>query len=75
MRKFRLKGWVEHDLDTLCERKEKKLNREIDSILADDRLWSHPNWKRRRLVQCLSGLLCGVLCALGVISLIHYLFY
>jgi hypothetical protein len=47
-----------------------KLNREIDSMLADDRRWNAPNWKRKYW-----GIVFWVFCVVVYLPLLSCIFY
>ena len=48
-----------------------KLDEEIDSLLADDRRWKAPNWKRRYQIESLIGALVGAV--LGFLILYFFI--
>ncbi|HCC60128.1 MAG: hypothetical protein A2402_01955 [Candidatus Staskawiczbacteria bacterium RIFOXYC1_FULL_37_43] len=61
-------------LDKQSSRNQRRLNKEIDAMLANDSRWQAPDWRAKHRRQYLSGFLAGVIIAIIVALLVHFVF-
>ena len=55
------------DFDTLSSRSQRRLNRKIDSLLADDSKWQPTDWKAKHRRQRWLGIFIGIVACVAAI--------